>query len=82
MFGATFEIGTNALAAIPLLFAGIASVVSAVAAVIAANRTRELKPNGGNSMHDKVEKTYRTIAATDRADDKSEPTVTIDKKAT
>lgn len=54
----TVEIGNNFLLAITV---GIPSIVSAIAAAIAARRTRELKPNGGGSMKDQMSEVHRSI---------------------
>ena len=54
MFSALFEIeiGGNMLTLLTLL------VVTA-GQILSSKRTKELRPNGGNSMHDKVDKMYR-----------------------
>lgn len=76
MFAAELEIGDNMLV---LLMALIPTIPAVIAAIVSIRQNRELKPNGGSSMNDKVSKIYRTVVATDRADDAAEPTVTVDK---
>jgi hypothetical protein len=78
MFSATVEIGDNLLI---LLMALIPTVPATVAAIISIRRGKELKPNGGTSIHDKVSELHRVVVAHDRKeDDSSDPTVIIDKK--
>lgn len=64
----TLDVGDNLLNAINL-------IANAITLIIVQSRTKELRPNGGDSMKDKVEKLYRTVAANDRANDphKGEP---------
>lgn len=79
----TVEIGDNLLT---FLLVVVPTIPAVIAAVVTVRRTKELKPNGGTppgtehlSLHDKVDKVYRTVSAHDRSDD-AEPHVTIDKK--
>lgn len=76
MTAAQLEIGNNLLI---LLMALIPAVPATIAAVVSMRHGRELKPNGGSSMNDKIDKVYRTVVATDRADDGTGSTVTVDK---
>ena len=74
--GLTVDIGNNLLVAIPLIASSATSIIAAIAALQAAKRTKELKPNGGSTMkdhvtdtNDKIEKVYRAVAANERATD-------------
>jgi len=78
MLSAQLEIGDNLLV---LLMAGIPTIPAIVAAILSFKSRKELKPNGGESIHDKVSSLHRVIVSHDRKeDDPTDPVVTIDKK--
>jgi hypothetical protein len=75
---ADIEIGDNLLV---LGLALIPAIPATIAAIVSIRQNRELKPNGGSSMNDKITALHRTVVATDRIDDGAGSTVTIDKTA-
>jgi hypothetical protein len=79
VFSATIEIGDNLLI---LLMAGIPTIPAIIAAIISYKSRKELKPNGGESVYDKVSSLHRVVVSQDRKDDEhsTDPTVIIDKK--
>lgn len=62
----------------------IPAAASSITAIITYQRTKELRNGGQNTpatMHDKIDKLYRIVAADERADDET-PVITVDKKGT
>ena len=52
-----------------VLLIAIPTIASTVTAAITYQRTKELRPNGGSSILDKVDKIYRTTTAHERKED-------------
>jgi hypothetical protein len=78
MLGIEVEIGDNLLV---LLMAAIPTIPAIVAAILSYRSRKELKPNGGESIHDKVNSLHRVIVSHDRKEDApTDPVVIIDKK--
>lgn len=61
----TLDVGENVVT----IVLAITNLITLVIAGVATNRTKQLKPNGGDSVKDKVDALYSTYVANRRTND-------------